>query len=81
MFSFWFIGFLSILAYRVFYAGMNNKTFYKVSPYRMDNGKMVFDEGKAFGYAFISFVVAIFWMAALPVIGIYTLGKRFNKEK
>ena len=80
MFSVWFTGFLAVIVYRVFIAGMNSSKFYKVSPYRMDNGKIVFDEGAAFSYAFFTFVVAIFWMPTLPVVGVFWLGKRFSKE-
>lgn len=81
MFMIWFIGFLSILAYRVFNAGMKTKTlFYRVSPYYGDGGKMIFNDGAAGSYALYTFLIALTWMISLPIIGIFMLGKRFNKE-
>ena len=79
MCSIWFYGFLAVIAYRVFAAGMNSKNFYKVSPYRMDNGKIVLDEVAAFTYAWLTLVYAVTWMVALPVYAIFLLGKRFAK--
>lgn len=82
MFSIWFTGFAAFVVYRVFNAGMKSKSlFYRVSPYYGDNGKIVFHENAAWNYAFSTFLIAITWMAVLPVISIFKLGQRFNKEK
>lgn len=81
MFSVWFVGFLATIVYRVFYAGMNSNIFYRVSPYRSDEGKIIFNEGEAFSYTFFTIVVALTWVISVPIIGIFLLGQCFNKEK
>lgn len=80
MFSIWFTGFLLFLAYRIFNAGRTPHTLFYRDPRSYEGSKQVFDENLVWAYAAVSLVFGIFWMAALPVIGIYLLGKRFAKE-
>lgn len=73
--SVWLFGFLAIILYRAFYAGMNSETlFYSYLP-------RGFSSVKIFDYILLSGGIAITWPISLPVIGIYKLGQRFNKEK
>lgn len=78
--SIWLVGFIAIVLYRVFQAGMNSKQFYRVSPYYTDKGKIIFNDGAAFTYVAWTFFVGLTWLVSLPLIGIYKLGKRFQKE-
>lgn len=77
----WFIGFIAIVLYRVFYAGMNSKSlFYRGPRYSFEDKGPHFDENKVFVYGFQTIGIAITWPIALPVLGVYLLGKRFQKE-
>ena len=79
--SVWFLGFVAFVLYRAFNAGMKSKTlFYRVSPYYSDNGKTIFNEGAALTYAAWTFFVGFTWLVSLPLIGIFMLGKRYQKE-
>lgn len=77
--SIWLLGFISIVFYRVFNAGMNSKSLFYNPPGRYDT-EPVFSDDKVFGYTFKTICVALFWPITLPVYGVYKLGKRFQKE-
>ena len=78
----WLIGFLAIIVYRVFYAGMHTKqAFYRKSEWSWeDKDKLYFCEKKTIKYAFITFWTAFTWPIAAPLYGVYKLGKRYSKE-
>lgn len=79
--SIWLLGFIGIILYRAFYAGMKSKTlFYRESPYYGDNGKIIFNDNAAFSYAMWTFCAGFTWPISLPLIGIFMLGKRYQKE-
>lgn len=74
----WFLGFLVYIAYRVFNAGMNSSSLFYNPKGRYDNGP-TFSEDKVAMYAFKTVLSALFWPIVLPVVGVYSLGKRFAK--
>lgn len=78
----WLIGFLAIIVYRAFYAGMHTKQeFYRKSNWSWeDKNKLYFSEELVFKYAFITFVAAFTWPIAAPLYSVYKLGKRYTKE-
>lgn len=78
----WLIGFLAIIVYRVFYAGMYTKQeFYRKSEWSWeDKDNLHFCEIKTLKYAFITFVAAFTWPIAAPLYSVYKLGKRYTKE-
>jgi hypothetical protein len=77
---FWFIGLLTILLGRTFYAGMNYKTlFYREPGYRETSPQL--DDDKVAGYLVRTVVVAVTWPLSLPLIGIFVLGQKFNKKE
>lgn len=79
--SIWFVGFIAFILCRAFYAGMKSKTlFYRESPYYGDNGKIIFNDNAAFSYGVWTFFVGFAWPISLPLIGIFMLGKRYQKE-
>lgn len=76
----WFIGFIGIILFRAFYAGMNSKSLFYRKPNYGESGAQL-DEGKLIGYGLVSFGFGLFWPISLPLLGVYKLGQRFNKEK
>ena len=80
MVSVWFLGFLTYIVYRVFNAGMNSGSLFYNPKGRYDDGP-TFNEDKVAVYAFKTGLGALFWPIVLPTVGVYKLGKHFNKEK
>ena len=74
----WFYGFISVIAARTFYAGMNSKKlFYRDAKYG-EVGRQI-NEDRVASYMLLTMGFAIAWPLTLPVIGIYMLGQKFNK--
>jgi hypothetical protein len=65
-----------------FYAGMNSKSLFYRDPksYSSEVGRQI-DEDKAAGYMLLTVGFSLTWPLSLPVLGMFQLGKRFNKEK
>jgi hypothetical protein len=80
MLELWFLGFVSFILFRAFYAGMNSKTLFYRDPRGYESAGIKFCEYRFFGYLLRSFVGAVTWPVSLPILGVYELGKRFNKE-
>jgi hypothetical protein len=79
--SIWFFGFIAIILYRAFYAGMNSKSLFYREPRRYeDSVGPQFDDNKVFGYALLTGGMALSWPLSLPLYGLYKLGERFKKE-
>lgn len=77
---FWFIGLLTILLGRTFYAGMNYKTmFYREPGYRETSPQL--DDDKVAGYLVRTVVVAVTWPISLPLIGIFKIGQKFGRKE
>lgn len=76
---FWFIGFVCVIAVRVFTAGMNTDAFYRKSRYSWENGPQ-FSGDAVFAYIMITMVVATTWFLSLPLLGVYKLGERYAKR-
>ena len=76
----WFIGFVAFIIYRAFYAGMKSKTLFYRDPRYGEGKNPQFDEGKLFGYGLLTLGVGVSWPISLPVLGVYMLGKRYQKE-
>lgn len=75
----WLLGVIASILYRAFYAGVNSKTlFYRLLRY--NERELAFDEGKLFGYIFVTLGISLFWPLSFPVLGVYMLGKRYQKE-
>ena len=81
MFSFWFIGFLASIVYHTFYGGMKSKTLFYRPKHRYEDTseEMVYESERVATYFLISFGISLVWFIALPISGIYALGKRFAK--
>ena len=76
----WFAGFILFILYRAFNAGMNAKSlFYRERKYSYEDEGLNFDEGKALFYALFTFGVGLSWPIAFPLLGMYLLGKRYDK--
>lgn len=81
MFSIWFYGAIVFVLARTFYAGMNSKSlFYRDPKYSSEVGPQI-DEDKAAGYMLLTVGFCLTWPLSLPALGMFKLGKRFNKEK
>jgi hypothetical protein len=80
MFSIWFYGAGVYILASTFYAGMNSKTLFFRAPKYGEVGHQI-DEDKAAGYMLLTVAFSITWPLSLPVLGMFKLGKRFNKEK
>lgn len=82
----WFLGFIGILGYAIFNAGMKTKELFYVKKQEYDGSYTkrimveAFDGEKATGYGLKAFVVALTWPISLPLIGIFLLGKRFANK-
>jgi hypothetical protein len=77
----WFLGFLGIIGYRIFNAGMNTKALFYVT--REPYGRKPYTEiegDKVLAYVAWTCAAALFWMLAIPVYGLFLLGKKFRKE-
>jgi hypothetical protein len=80
MVTLWFFGFIVVVLYCAFYAGMNAKSLF----YNTKANLEVDDVDQMLNvtvYVFVALAVATAWPIALPVICIYKLGQRFSKEK
>ena len=80
MFSIWFYGAIVFVLARTFYAGMNSKKLFFRAPKYGEVGHQI-DEDKAAGYMLLTVGFSLTWPLSLPVLGMFELGKRFNKEK
>jgi hypothetical protein len=78
---FWFIGLLTILLGRTFYAGMRYKTLFYREPKRYGEQGQQLDDDMIAGYILRTIAVAITWPLSLPLIGIFVLGQKFNKKE
>ena len=81
MLSVWFVGFIAFILGRAFYAGMKSKTLFYRDPWHGE-GKNTrqFDEFKVYVYGLTTLGIGIFWPITFPVLGVYMLGKRYQKE-
>ncbi len=80
MFSIWFYGAIVYILASTFYAGMNSKTLFFRAPKYGEVGHQI-DEDKAAGYMLLTVGFSLTWPLSLPVLGMFKLGKHFNKEK
>lgn len=80
MFSIWFYGAIVYVLASTFYAGMNSKSLFYRDPKYGEVGQQI-DEDKAAGYMLLTFAFSLTWPLSLPVLGMFKLGKHFNKEK
>ncbi len=77
----WFIGLLTILLGRTFYAGMSYKTlFYRDPKHYGETGQQVCED-RVFGYALRTFAVALTWPISLPLIVIFKIGQKFGRKE
>ena len=80
MFTIWFYGAIVYVLASTFYAGMNSKKLFYRDPKYGEVGRQI-DEDKAAGYMLLTVGFSLTWPLSLPVLGMFQLGKRFNKEK
>ena len=80
MFTIWFYGVIVFVLARTFYAGMNSKSLFFRAPKYGEVGHQI-DEDKAAGYMLLTVGFSLTWPLSLPLLGMFKLGKRFNKEK
>ena len=80
MFTIWFYGAIVFVLARTFYAGMNTKKLFYRDPKYGEVGRQI-DEDKAAGYMLLTVGFSLTWPLSLPLLGMFKLGKRFNKEK
>jgi hypothetical protein len=80
MFSVWFYGAIVFVLARTFYAGMNSKSLFFRAPKYGEVGHQI-DDDKAAGYMLLTVGFSLTWPLSLPVLGMFQLGRRFNKEK
>ncbi len=80
MFSIWFYGAIVYVLASTFYAGMNSKKLFYRDPKYGEVGRQI-DEDKAAGYMLLTVGFSLTWPLSLPVLGMFKLGKHFNKEK
>jgi len=78
---FWFIGLLTILLGRTFYAGMNYKTLFYRDPKRYGETARQVDDDMVVGYILRTVAVAITWPVSLPLIGIFKIGQKFGRKE
>jgi hypothetical protein len=81
MFTIWIIGVVVFIFYRAFNAGMNSKSLFYRDPRYSEGPARVFDSDKAFGYCLVTLFMSLTWIISLPLLIVYKLGQRFNKEK
>jgi len=77
---FWFIGLVTLLLGRTFYAGMRYKTLF-YHPKRYNETIRQVDDDLVAGYILRTIAVALTWPISLPLIGIFVLGQKFNKKE
>lgn len=79
----WFIGFISVVFYRVFVAGMHSKSLFYVTKTKGYGSKETtyqdLDEDKVAKYILFTALISATWIFSLPIIGIYLLGKRYSR--
>lgn len=80
MFSIWFYGFIAFVLARTFYAGMNSKSLFYRDPKYSEVGRQICED-KVAGYMMLTVGFSLTWPLSLPVLGMFQLGQRFNKEK
>jgi hypothetical protein len=80
MFTIWFYGAIVYVLASTFYAGMNSKSLFYRDPKYGEVGRQI-DEDKAAGYMLLTVGFSLTWPLSLPVLGMFKLGKHFNKEK
>jgi hypothetical protein len=80
MFTIWFYGAIVYVLASTFYAGMNSKKLFYRDPKYGEVGRQI-DEDKAAGYMLLTVGFSLTWPLSLPVLGMFKLGKHFNKEK
>ena len=80
MFTIWFYGAVVYVLASTFYAGMNSKKLFYRDPKYGEVGRQI-DEDKAAGYMLLTVGFSLTWPLSLPVLGMFKLGKHFNKEK
>jgi hypothetical protein len=80
MFSIWFYGAIVYVLASTFYAGMNSKSLFFRAPKYGEVGHQI-NEDKAAGYMLLTVGFSLTWPLSLPLLGMFQLGKRFNKEK
>jgi hypothetical protein len=80
MFTIWFYGAIVYVLASTFYAGMNSKKLFYRDPKYGEVGRQI-NEDKAAGYMLLTVGFSLTWPLSLPVLGMFKLGKRFNKEK
>lgn len=79
--SIWFLGFIGILVGRVVYAGMKTEELFFRPPTRYeDKDRKYVDGDKVFQYILLTIPVALFWMAVVPAIGLFLLGKKIGNR-
>ena len=78
----WFFGFLAVVAYRVFDAGMHTTSlFYTLRTGRYREAETLeYDTDKVAKYILTSFGAALFWFLVLPGYAIFLIGKKLRKE-
>jgi hypothetical protein len=83
--SIWFFGFIGVILAATFYAGMNTKKLFYHGPKYGETGWKVCENKvepyKVADYMLLTLGFSITWPLSLPVIGIYMLGQKFNREK
>lgn len=81
MFTIWFIGFIGIILYRAFNAGMNSADlFFREKKYSFESkDELYLDEGQIMSYIIYTLLASVTWPLVLPVYGVYKLGVRRSK--
>lgn len=78
----WFFGFLAVVVYRVFDAGMHTTSlFYTLRSrgYR-EAETLEYDTDKVSKYILSTVGISIFWYLVLPGYTIFLIGQKFRKE-
>ena len=81
----WFLGFIVVIGYRLFNAGMKSDSLFYANKMEWTNdySKKVpvraLEGEKLFVYVAVTIGVALTWPLALPAVGMYLLGKKLAK--
>lgn len=76
----WLIGVILYIVYNTFYAGMKSDNLFYVEKARYGSPTTkVFEGDLLFNYIVTTLGIGLTWPISLPVIGTYSLGKRYNK--
>ena len=70
---FWFIGFVIVVAVRVYLAG---KTDFTYGPGDRWHNATEINENKVWAYGLHTMGIALFWPVVLPCYGLYKLGQK-----